>query len=372
MSVLEDQITEYFTVLVTRVEMGARIPQSVTTRATRRGSRRRRWLAAAAAAVLSVVTLVFAFVLVRSDDSSPRRITTPATDNTSAPTSPEPFTQTPASPWPTLPSISDNVDSCWPAVGPGYPVLWLAVWEEGQGRCLLAAEDQRLKLVNKGDTTITLDLGGMLHEIPSEDEYTTGRIGDALGPGAHAIPVTPFAPILLEVRPASASSLATLTFDSVSLGPFRLGGRLDELASTNPLRLVWDGDPTLFAVCRAVFVQGDPYTPRLTIAQDRSGVAVIASIAVWSPQQRGPGGIATGMSRAQLEAATGSSWQETDIRRRDDLGDQFLVWEDKEHGTEIVAALTGDVTQEFVIRYTHNSLRNLDVDASPAGECSLS
>jgi hypothetical protein len=357
MSMLEEQLRDYFAALHEVPRTGTDLTETGAAPGPRR--RRLALLAVTAAAIVFAGVAVAVVVALRddSDHATPTVSVPPATTVVPIPDS-SGVTTTPTAEWPVLPTPDRRVE-CLPYTGLLQWVLWVAVWE-GRDGCFLAADHQQLQVQNKGFARVTLLWDGVEHVLDADASYTTGPVGEVLEYGHKLVSVSPYPSISIDVVPPFQTSTWSWTFGMDGIGPFRLGDAFEEVTTSSALPFVYASGPGPSPVCRSVFVRDDPYAPFFVVAQRGDGTAEVTAVSVSAPSQIGPSGIHTGMTRAELEEATGHIWDATDIRTLSDDPDyEFIGWSDPASNTEIVAILESGVARQVVIRPISSPVRGL-------------
>lgn len=163
---------------------------------------------------------------------------------------------------------------------------WLVLFTEDFGPdCIAVGVHQNLQVWNKGRQPVSIEWQGGLVDIPPNDHYRTGPLGEIVDPGVHPIAASSYsAPDLRVIDPSDSFSARTdLTLDG--FGPITLGMTTEEAAMASGLAMVNDPDFPPGRGCWLAIITHDPYSPSFTI-EEREGESTIAYVTTFYPLNR--------------------------------------------------------------------------------------
>jgi hypothetical protein len=175
---------------------------------------------------------------------------------------------------------SAAADNCEAKVG-AEP--WLVLFTEDFGPdCIAVGVHQDLQIWNKGPQPLIIEWQGGAIDIPPDDHYETGPLGEIVEPGVHPIVASPYsAPDLQVIDPSDSFSARTdLTLDG--FGPITLGMTTEEAADASGLAIVNDPDYPPGRGCWLAIIAHDPYSPSFTM-EERGGESTIAYVTTSYP-----------------------------------------------------------------------------------------
>lgn len=158
---------------------------------------------------------------------------------------------------------SPSADNCEAKVG---TEPWLVLFTEDFGPdCISVGVHQDLQIWNKGTHTLTIEWQGGVIDIPSDDHYQTGPLGEMLDPGVYPIAASPYAaPDLHVIDPDdSFSGVTDLTLNG--FGPISIGMTVEEATEASGRSIVNDPDFPSGRGCWLAIIAHDPYSPTFTI-----------------------------------------------------------------------------------------------------------
>jgi hypothetical protein len=164
------------------------------------------------------------------------------------------------------------------------PEPWLIMFEGSHSSsCVAAGIHQDLQIWNKGTDTVTMEWVGVIHEIDSDEHYSTGPLGEVVEPGEYQIDSSPYAaPTLKVVDPNDSFGAETgLTLDG--FGDIEVGMTLKEAAAASGQEIVVDVNLSPGPDCWHAVIPGDPYSPIFTVAGDSGEDSVIEFITTFYP-----------------------------------------------------------------------------------------
>ncbi len=143
---------------------------------------------------------------------------------------------------------------------------------------------QDLQIWNKGFDAITVEWFGSSRLVESDESYATGPIGDLLAPGNYAVDAGPYAmPVIRVIDPVS-STLHLLTAGDAGLGPVEIGMTLAQASAALGQDITVDENLAPGPRCWLAVVEGDPYSPIVSVAGDGSAASVVTAISVDYPE----------------------------------------------------------------------------------------
>jgi hypothetical protein len=164
------------------------------------------------------------------------------------------------------------------------PEPWLILFEDSHdSSCVAAGIHQDLQVWNKGADPVTMEWVGAIHEIDSDEHYSTGPLGEVLEPGEYQIDSSPYAaPTLKVIDPNdSFSAESELTLDG--FGDIEVGMTLKEAAEASGQEVVVDVNLSPGPDCWHAVIPGDPYSPVFTVSGDPGDGSVIEFITTSYP-----------------------------------------------------------------------------------------
>jgi hypothetical protein len=170
---------------------------------------------------------------------------------------------------------------CEALVGP-EPWLILHTEEYGAG-CVAVGVHQDLQIWNKGTDTLSLEWQGAVIEIPSDDNFATGPIGEVVGPGDYNIESDPYrSPDIRVVNPDDSFNART-ELDRSGFGSIEVGMTLQQASEVSGQSVTVDPNLAPGHECWQAIIDGDPYSPIFTVAGDGTENSTIEFISVFYP-----------------------------------------------------------------------------------------
>jgi hypothetical protein len=163
----------------------------------------------------------------------------------------------------TAPFVSHD---CEVLVGP-EPWLILGPGTSGAG-CVEVGVHQDLQIWNKGTEPLSLEWQGASIDIPSDDKYATGPIGEVAEPGVHSIESDPYWSPMVHVRDPDDSFSAGTELAASGFGSIEIGMTLTEASAASGQTVVVDPDLSPGPDCWLAIIEADPYSPLFTVAGD--------------------------------------------------------------------------------------------------------
>lgn len=147
------------------------------------------------------------------------------------------------------------------------PEPWLILHTEEYGAdCVAVGVHQDLQIWNKGTDTLSLEWQGAVIEIPSDDNYATGPIGEVVGPGDYSIESDPYrSPDIRVVDPDDSFSART-ELDRSGFGSIEVGMTLQQASEASGQSVIVDPNLAPGPECWQAIIDGDPYSPIFTVA----------------------------------------------------------------------------------------------------------
>jgi hypothetical protein len=193
------------------------------------------------------------------------------------------------------PVVAPNLEDCVVAIGPGPWQVVIDGATPPATPCVAVASHHTIDFVNTTPESVAFDLAGISVAIDPSTNFVTEPAGTFLQPDLTLLNATPHPVAGVWLRDPGQNTLAGQLIGLSSFGPLAIGASFDGASASIDAGL----NPGQGS-CYITSIQGDPYSPLLTVVD-----GTVAVIRVFTPGQLTRSEIGIGSTEDDVRAAYG-------------------------------------------------------------------